>query len=87
MDALNTGSFTNSNEHRKYVDNALKEGLEDVYVGVPGFFEAFVEDVPGLPQAAQTVLDKCKEGDIPIYRMESGWQGWPEVAKEGDVLN
>jgi hypothetical protein len=33
------------------------------------------------------VLDKCKEGDRPLYRVESGWQGWPEGAKEGDVLS
>jgi len=65
----------------------LKEELGHLYVGVPGFFDAFFEDVPGLRTAAQAVLDKCKEGDSPLYRMESGWQGWPEGAKEKDVLS
>ena len=57
------------------------------HICVPGFFEAFVEDESGRKQAAQAVLDKCKEGDSPLYRVESGWQSWPESAKEGDVLN
>ncbi|KAF3049727.1 hypothetical protein E8E11_010167 [Didymella keratinophila] len=85
--SINTGSFANSAEHRKHVDDVLKEELGHLYVGVPGFFDAFFGDVPGLRTAAQAVLDKCKEGDSPLYRMESGWQGWPEGAKEKDVLS
>ncbi|RYN85705.1 hypothetical protein AA0119_g13200 [Alternaria tenuissima] len=85
--SINTGSFANSAEHRKHVDDVLKEELGHLYVGVPGFFDAFFGDVPGLRTAAQAVLDKCKEGDSPLYRVESGWQGWPEGAKEKDVLS
>ncbi|KAF2788689.1 hypothetical protein K505DRAFT_410741 [Melanomma pulvis-pyrius CBS 109.77] len=69
----NTGSFANSTEHRKYVDGVLKEELGQLYVGVPG-----------LKSAAHAVFDKCKEGDNPLYQEESGWQGWPEGARERD---
>jgi hypothetical protein len=85
--SINTGSFANSAEHRKHVDDVLKEELGHLYVGAPGFFDAFFGDVPGLRTAAQAVLDKCKEADSPLYRVESGWQGWPEGAKEKDVLS
>lgn len=84
---INTGSFANSTEHHKHVDDVLKEKLGHLYVGVPGFFKAFVEDVPGLRQAAQAVFNKCKEGKSPLYGVESGWQGWPKGAKEKDVLS
>jgi hypothetical protein len=32
------------------------------------------------------VFERWKIGDSPLYREESGWQGWPEGAKERDVL-
>ncbi|KAJ6192161.1 LOW QUALITY PROTEIN: hypothetical protein J3E72DRAFT_443079 [Bipolaris maydis] len=83
---INAGSFANSAEHRKHVDDVLKEELGNMYVGVPDFFDAF-GDVRELGTAAQVVLDKCKEGDSPLYCVESGWQGWPERAKEKDVLS
>jgi hypothetical protein len=65
----------------------LKGELGHLYVGIPGFFDAFFGDVPGLRPAAQAVFDKCQEGDSPLYRLASGWQGWPEGAKEKDVLS
>ena len=49
----NTSSFANSTEHRKYVDDVLKEELGPMYVGVPGFSEAFFGKVAGLGPAAQ----------------------------------
>jgi hypothetical protein len=58
-----------------------------MYVGVLGFFDAFLGGVAGLDTAAQAVFDNCKDGDVPLYREESGWQGWPEGAKERDVLS
>jgi hypothetical protein len=85
--SINTGSFANSTELRKHVDDVLKEELGHLYAGVPGFFEAFFEDVPGLRPTAQAVFDKCKEGESPLFMVESGWQGWPEGAKEKDVLS
>jgi len=36
-----TSDITNSMEHRKYIDGVLKEESGPIYVGVPGFFEAF----------------------------------------------
>ncbi|KAI1584778.1 hypothetical protein PtrCC142_012217, partial [Pyrenophora tritici-repentis] len=84
--SINTGSFANSTEHRKHVDDVLKEELGHLYVGIPGFFDAFFGDVLGLRPAAQAVFDKCQGGDSPLYRLASGWQGWPEGAKEKDVL-
>ncbi|KAH8733202.1 hypothetical protein GQ44DRAFT_669076 [Phaeosphaeriaceae sp. PMI808] len=85
--SINTGSFVNSTEYRKYVDSVLKEELGYLYVGVPGFFEAFFKDVLVLRPAAQAVFDKCKEGESPLYRVEGGWKGWPKEAKEKDVLS
>lgn len=83
----NTSSFTNSSEHRKYVDDVMKEELGPLYVGVPGFYEAFFGGVPGLESAARAVFKKCKEGDNPQYSEESGWRDWPESAKEKEVLS
>jgi hypothetical protein len=44
----NTGSFANSTKHRKYVDGVLKEERGQLYVGVPGFFDAYFGSVPDL---------------------------------------
>jgi hypothetical protein len=92
--SINTGSFANSTEHRKHVDDVLKDELGHLHVGIPSVFDAFFGDVPGLRLAAQAVFDKCQEvfdkcqeGDSPLYRLASGWQGWPEGAKEKDVLS
>jgi hypothetical protein len=81
-----TGSFANSTEHRKYVDDVLKEELGSMHVGIPGFSEAFFGEVTDLQPAAHAVFERCKTGDNPLYREESGWQGWPEGAKDRDVL-
>ncbi|KAF1361094.1 hypothetical protein EJ07DRAFT_164685 [Lizonia empirigonia] len=70
-----------------YLTSHVSFQLGHLYVGIPGFFDAFFGDVPGLRPAAQAVFDKCKEGDSPLFRVESGWQGWPEEAKEKDVLS
>ncbi|KAF2259124.1 hypothetical protein CC78DRAFT_586283 [Lojkania enalia] len=82
-----TPLFANSTKNRKYVDGVLKEELGQLYVGVPGFFDAYFGSVAGLRLVAQAVFDKCKEGDNPLYREKSGWQGWPEGAREHDVLS
>jgi hypothetical protein len=83
----NTGSIANSTERRRNVDDVLKEELGQLYVGIPGFLAAVFQDVPGLTAAAQTVFDRCQEGNSPLYQVESGWHGWPEGAKEKDVLS
>ncbi|KAJ5022532.1 hypothetical protein J3E73DRAFT_373818 [Bipolaris maydis] len=71
---INTVSFANSTEYRKHVDNVLKGALEDIYLGIPGFFEAFFGDLPDLRPMAQAVFDECKEGDKPLFQVESDWQ-------------
>ncbi|KAF2844618.1 hypothetical protein T440DRAFT_523364 [Plenodomus tracheiphilus IPT5] len=82
-----TSSFANSTEHRKYVDDVLKEELGHMYVGIPGFFEAFFGEITGLEAAAKAVFERCKTGDNPLYREEGGWEGWPDGARERDVLS
>ncbi|KAF1955656.1 hypothetical protein CC80DRAFT_526230 [Byssothecium circinans] len=82
----NTGSFANSTEHHKYVDGVLKEELGQLYVDVPSFFKAYFGSVPDLKSVAQAVFNKCKEGDNPLYQQEISWQGWPEGARERDLL-
>ncbi|KAH7111261.1 hypothetical protein B0J11DRAFT_192449 [Dendryphion nanum] len=81
-----TASIVNSSERRIHVDKVLKEELGPMCVDIPGFSEAFFGEVAGLGPAAQAVFDKCKEGDTPFYE-ESAWRGWPEGAKEADVLS
>ena len=82
----NTSSFINSSEHRKYVDDILKEDLGTLYVGIPGFYEAFFGRVEGLEAIGTAVFKKCKEGDNPLYAEKRGWRDWPEGAKESKVL-
>jgi len=76
-----TSSFVNSSEHRKYVDDVLKHELGPLYVGVPGFYEAFFGEVRGLEAVGTAVFRKCKEGDNPLYREEGGWCDWPRKRK------
>lgn len=45
-----------------------------MYVGVPGFFEAFFGGIAGLEPTTQAVFERRKEGDNPLYQEESGWQ-------------
>jgi len=60
----NTSSFANSSEHRKCVDDVLKEELGLMYVGIPGFYEAFFGDVASLELAANAVFKKCNKSKI-----------------------
>jgi hypothetical protein len=81
----NTSSFANSSEHRKYVDDVLKEELGPIHVGVPGFFDAHFGQIAGLEPAAKSVFEKCKDGDEALY-YEGKWRAWPDGANEKDVL-
>lgn len=83
----NTSSFVNSTEYRKHVDAVLKEELGAMmYADIPGFYEKYFGTIEWLEPAAQAVFAKCKEGEDPFYSEETGWRGWPEGAKELDVL-
>ncbi len=68
------------------MDQLLKEELGPLYVGVPGFIEAFFGDVQGLQTASVAVFEKCTEGDNPRYNENIGWRDWPKSANEKDVL-
>ncbi|OJD12475.1 hypothetical protein ACJ73_09345 [Blastomyces percursus] len=83
----NTSSIINSSEYRKHFGAVLKEELGDLYVDVPGFYEMFFQSIEWLEPAAREVLERCSEGEDPLYREGFGWRGWPEGAKERDVLN
>jgi hypothetical protein len=84
----NTAGIVNSSESRAYFDKQLKMELDtSLYIGVPGFVEAFFGRVLNLESIAKTVFEECQEGDDPLFNKEAGgWQGWPSDAKEAKVL-
>ncbi|KAF3934314.1 hypothetical protein ABW19_dt0207913 [Dactylella cylindrospora] len=79
-----TSSFVNSSEHRKYVDDVLREELGSIYVGLRGFYGVVFGGVTGLKTASEIVFKKCMEGTNPIF--DQGWIGWPENANQDAVL-
>ncbi|KAF5962908.1 hypothetical protein FBULB1_13735 [Fusarium bulbicola] len=81
----NTGSFANSSEHRKYIDDVLKEELGSMYVGLRRFHDAYFGGVAGLDAASQAFFDQCVEGSDPLFA--DGWKGWPKDANQDDVLS
>ncbi|KAI1144702.1 hypothetical protein F4825DRAFT_477323 [Nemania diffusa] len=82
----NTGSFVNSSEHRKYVDDVLKEELGPMYAGLRNFDETYFRGVVGLDTAADAVFRSCTEGGDPLFG-EGGWSGWPQDANQDGVLS
>ncbi|EXK77771.1 hypothetical protein FOQG_17540 [Fusarium oxysporum f. sp. raphani 54005] len=81
----NTSSFANSSEHRKYVDDVLKEELGPMYVGLRNFHSTYFGGVADLETAAQAFFEQCLEGSDPLF--EDGWKGWPKDANQDDVLS
>lgn len=81
-----TSSLVNSSKRRKYVDRVLKEELDLIYIGVPGFFEAYFRGIDGLDNIYATVFKKCKEEDVPYFREGDNWRDWPNISKEKDIL-
>ncbi|KAL2168365.1 hypothetical protein VTG60DRAFT_7343 [Thermothelomyces hinnuleus] len=81
----NTGSFANSSEHRKYVDNVLKEELGPMYVDLGGFHKTYFGSVPNLGTVSKKFFEECLEGSDPLF--DNGWKGWPQEAKQDDVLS
>ncbi|KAF6793433.1 hypothetical protein CSOJ01_13904 [Colletotrichum sojae] len=80
----NTSSFANSSEHRRYVDGILKEELGTMYVGLPGFRDAYFGGVVGLEAASKQFFAQCLHGSDPFF--QDGWKGWPQDANESSVL-
>lgn len=81
-----TSSIVNSSEQRRHVDAVLKEELGSIYIGVPGFYEAYFSAIEGLEEAGATVFRRCQEGHNPLFT-ENGWRDWPESATEREVLD
>ncbi|ELR04271.1 hypothetical protein GMDG_06671 [Pseudogymnoascus destructans 20631-21] len=82
-----TSSIVNSSEHRKYVDDVLKDELgSSLYIGVPGFYDAFFRHVEELDSISEAVFEQCQEGGEPIFSDGGGWRDWPNEAKEPEVL-
>ncbi|KAH7115371.1 hypothetical protein B0J13DRAFT_209325 [Dactylonectria estremocensis] len=81
----NTSSFANSSEHRKYVDDVLKEELGPMYVGLRNFHKTYFGDVADLETTSEAFFKQCQEGSNPLF--DDGWSGWPEDAEQDDVLN
>jgi hypothetical protein len=84
----NTAGIFNSSESRVFFDEELKTELgTSLYIGVPGFKEAFFGGILKLQSKAEKVYEKCQKGDDPLFNKEAGgWQGWPSDAKEAKVL-
>ncbi|KAL7800297.1 serine/threonine-protein kinase Sgk2 [Trichoderma ceciliae] len=81
----NTSSFVNSSEYRRDVDRVLKEELGPLYIGLPGFCEAFFGGIADLDTMSEAIFQQCKEGNDPLFC--EGWKGWPKDAKPDDVLS
>jgi len=60
-------------EHRKYIDNVLKEELGPLYIGILNLYKAFFKGVEGLKKASAAVFKKCKEGDNLLYANKDGY--------------
>ncbi|RSL57392.1 hypothetical protein CEP54_008310 [Fusarium duplospermum] len=81
----NTSSFVNSSEHRKYVDDVLKEELGPIYVGLGNFHDTYFGGVADLQTVSRAFFEQCREGSDPLF--ENGWKGWPEDTNQDDVLS
>ncbi|KAI0410455.1 hypothetical protein F5X98DRAFT_368798 [Xylaria grammica] len=61
----NTSSFANSSEHRKYVDDVLKEELGPMYVGLCNFNQTYFGDVVNLETASKAFFKQyIKNSDL-----------------------
>ncbi|KAK3177888.1 hypothetical protein OEA41_000020 [Lepraria neglecta] len=85
--SFNTGSFADASEHRKEVDNILREELlPALRIDIPDFIPAVFGHIPRLDELAGTVFDQCQKEDTGLYTKGSGWTGWPPSAQEDLVL-
>ena len=86
--SFNTGSFADASEHRRQVDDALREELlPTLRIDVPDFIPAVFGHISRLDELAEMVFDRCQEEDIRLYTKGSGWTEWPMSAKEDLVLD
>lgn len=84
---FSTGAFADASENRKLVDAVLgEELLPTLRIDVPDFITAVFGHIPELDKLAETVFERCQEGETPLYTEGSGWNGWPPNAEEPLVL-
>lgn len=62
------------------------ELVSNLYVELPRFYEAFLEEIEGFETAAAAVFTKRQKGKNPVYSEKPGWRDWPQSAKKKDVL-
>ena len=56
-----------------------------MYVDLRDFHKTYFGSVRNLETASKTFFKDCLEGSNPLFG--NGWRGWPEEAKEDDVLS
>ncbi|KXH68106.1 hypothetical protein CSAL01_12930 [Colletotrichum salicis] len=66
--------------------NSVLEELGTMYVGLPGFRDAYFGGVVGLEAASKEFFDQCLSGSDPAFHDDDGWEGWPQDANEKSVL-
>lgn len=85
--SFNTGSFADASEHRKQVDDVLREELlPTLRIDIPDFIPTVFGHIPRLDELADTVFDRCQEENTRLYTKGNGWTEWPSSAKEDLVL-
>ncbi|KAL8906150.1 MAG: hypothetical protein Q9207_002183 [Kuettlingeria erythrocarpa] len=85
--SFNTGGFVEATEHRKKIDDVLKEELRPTLrIDIPDFILAVFGHISRLDELAQTVFDRCQDEDTRLYIEGSGWTKWPRSAEEESVL-
>ncbi|KXH69385.1 hypothetical protein CSAL01_07730 [Colletotrichum salicis] len=55
-----------------------------MYVGLPGFRDAYFERLDGLEAASKEVFDQCLDSCEPVF--QNGWKEWPRDPNEKSVL-
>ncbi|KAK2739437.1 hypothetical protein FQN57_006566 [Myotisia sp. PD_48] len=81
-----TSSTGDLSEYLQDFGAVLERDLDSLYVDVPEFCKTLFGSFEGLEAAAQTVLDKCKDGEDPLYHEETGWRGFTAGAPRSYVL-
>ncbi|MCJ1281514.1 hypothetical protein MMC26_000834 [Xylographa opegraphella] len=79
--------WKNTSEHRKQVDDALKQELfPSLRIDIPDFIDAVFGLIPQLDELTEAVFKLCVKGETPLYKEGSGWARWPQGVEEEFVL-
>jgi len=67
-------SFADASEHRKQVDDVLREELlPTLRIDIPDFIPAVFGHIPRLDELAEAVFDRCQEENTRLYTKGNGW--------------